>query len=558
MRMLRLSAPRPLRSFPWLEPEVGLLLLLVVGTYFSRIFDLSLRGEETRWAQVAVEMMRSGDYVVPHVQGVVFADRPPLNSWAMILASWAVGEWGTLAVRLPSVMALLATTLLVYGYSRDFLGRVGAFAAAAGFASMAQVMELGRLAESEALLTCFVSASLLVWHRGYARGWPPMFTWTAAYVLVALAALGKGPQGPLFFAGGVGTYLVARRDWAYLFSRAHVAGLSIGAVVLGAWLVPFAARTDWATAVLPFSENGALGNRFVVARWSVYARHLAAYPFEVAVSTLPFSLLLAAYVSRRFRRSLGDHGAWASFLGLCAFVGFVLCWVMPHTRSRYFMPLYPCLAPLLGVVVECSMVPSRRAWYQRISPRLAGLAAVVIALGGLTVAGLTVWPAGPLDFMVQPTVFVVVYAVMATLASAMAWRWRDSSDPLQMRAVTFAIATFAGLSFAGVALNAMIRVSTDPVGDAATIRQLVPADHQLVSLGPAHHRFLYHYGMAVPLVPWPTAEQPLDPAVTYFAFEQARGSVRSLPFAWDLVAVYSCDRTRNPEPGVSMVIGRRR
>ena len=155
--MPRLSAPRPLRTFPWLEPEVGLLLLLVVVTYLSRVSDLSLRGEETRWAQVAIEMMRSGDYVVPRVQDVVFADRPPFNSWAMMLSASLVGGWGMLAIRLPSVLAVLATTLLIYGYSRDFMGRVAAFGSAAGFASMVQVMELGRLAESEALLTGFLS-----------------------------------------------------------------------------------------------------------------------------------------------------------------------------------------------------------------------------------------------------------------------------------------------------------------------------------------------------------------------------------------------------------------
>lgn len=557
--MPRLSAPRPLRTFPWLEPEVGLLLLLVVVTYLSRVSDLSLRGEETRWAQVAIEMMRSGDYVVPRVQGVVFADRPPFNSWAMILSSSLVGGWGMLAVRLPSVLAVLATTLLIYGYSRDFMGRVAAFGSAAGFASMVQVMELGRLAESEALLTGFTSASLLVWHRGYARGWPPLMTWTAAYALVAVAALVKGPQGPVFFAAGVGCYLVARRDWSFLFSLPHLAGLGVGAFVVGAWVVPFAARTDWSMVFLSFSEGGYFDQRLVAPDWSAYARHLVSYPISVVVSTLPFSLLLAAYVSGPFRRSIGDQGPWVSFLGICLAVAFVMCWLTPQTRQRYFMPLYPCLAPLLGVVIEHGMVASRSAWYQKLSPRLAGLAAVVMLLGGLTVAGLTVWPIGALEFMVQPAAFVAAYTAFALGAAALAWRWRDSRDALQVRVVTLAIAIFAGLSFAGVAVNAMINVSTDPAGDAAKIRQLVPTDLQLVSLGPAHHKFLYHYGRPVALLPWPAAGRPLDPAVTYFTFSQRRGESRSLPFAWDVVAVYSCDRTRSAsEPEEIMVIGRRR
>src|SRR5947209_8070852 len=67
--------------FWFLEKEAILLILVVAGTYLVRLTDMSIRGEESRWATVAGEMLRTGDWVVPRQQGAPFLSRPPLVSW---------------------------------------------------------------------------------------------------------------------------------------------------------------------------------------------------------------------------------------------------------------------------------------------------------------------------------------------------------------------------------------------------------------------------------------------------------------------------------------------
>ena len=73
------------------------------ASYFTRLTDLTIRGEESRWARVAQEMLDTGDWIVPRQQGEPFPDRPPLNSWAMIAASQLTGELNLAAIRLPAV-----------------------------------------------------------------------------------------------------------------------------------------------------------------------------------------------------------------------------------------------------------------------------------------------------------------------------------------------------------------------------------------------------------------------------------------------------------------------
>jgi len=153
----------------WREPPLLLAIALVFVLYFGRLTVLPIRGEENTWATIAQEMIASGDWIVPRLQGDVFIDRPPLHSQMMGALGVLRGRVDLVAIRLPSVVAVLLTTVLIYAYGRSFLVPAGAFAAAVGFATMGQVLDLGRLGENEAVFTCLLSAALVSWHWLYLR-----------------------------------------------------------------------------------------------------------------------------------------------------------------------------------------------------------------------------------------------------------------------------------------------------------------------------------------------------------------------------------------------------
>src|SRR5262245_29014211 len=100
----------------WREVELLLLVVFVVAAYFTRMSDLSLRGEETRRALIAREMIETGDWIVPRTQGVPLFSRPPLQNWLIAVIGMVRGEIDAVAVRLPSVCAVLLTAMLIYGY----------------------------------------------------------------------------------------------------------------------------------------------------------------------------------------------------------------------------------------------------------------------------------------------------------------------------------------------------------------------------------------------------------------------------------------------------------
>ena len=541
------------RSLGWCEPQLLLLSLVVFGIYFSRLGDLTLRGEETRRARVAIEMIETGDWVVPREQGRLFPDRPPLGNWLIALSMLATGSTGTLAVRLPTVLATLATALIVYAYSRTALSRNGALASGLAYATMGQVLQLGMLAETEATMTLFVGSSLLAWHLAYRRGMPAWQTWCLGYVLAGLAALAKGPQGPIYFVAATVSYLVLRREWRYLLSWSHALGLLAGTAVVAVWQVPYSRVVEWPLVLQTWGHTSVA--RFDYSSIGPVLKHLVAFPVEIAGCLLPWSIWLVAFARRDFRRSLGDRSDMAVFLTVAIAVSFPSCWLAPQARGRYFMPLYPCFAPLVGIVAE-------RAWSCQWADGLAKfwrgyftLVAIGAAIAALAVVAVSLTPATATWPLHQSPLFAGFYGIAAIMAALVCWHARRPASAVQAVAGWTAVAALLGVSSSGLLMNDTIRRSEDIAGHVAQLKERLPAGVNLVSLGRAHHPFVYHYGKTIPWLDWPKTGDRAD--YEYFCFHSVRGRRKPLPFAWQEIDAISCDRYFRANPVDTMVIGRR-
>lgn len=545
------------RSLPrrwWLEVQLALLLLLLAGVYFTRIGALTIRGEESRRAVVAREMLDSSDWVVPREQGEIFPDRPPLGNWAIALSMLALDDRGLFAVRLPSVMATLLTAVLIYGYSRRFLSPLGALAAGSAYATFGQVLELGGLAETEATFTYLVAASLLAWHWGYTCGWPRWRTWCAGYVFAALAALAKGPQAPVYFSGACILHLILRRDWPFLFSWAHAAGLAAGAAVVAAWQIPYSLAVPWPLVVQTWGYQAS--NRFDYSDALYVARHMASFPFKVAVCLMPWSVLLTAFGFRQFRRTLGDARPYVEFLLVSIGFAFASCWLAPHARTRYLMPLYPCFAPLIGLVVERAVAAVRGSpvwtlwrWYLHALAALMVLAALAAPL--LSWPGLTA-----LNEPIQTVWFGLSYSLASALLAAAAF-WATRAPASRSAVGVLAVAAFLGFTWTGAIVNWKASTSEDAAAAVARFKERLPAGVRLASLGLSHHLFTYYYGETIPVMPWPESLAAVPDSLTYFCFDPNRQKGLSLPFPWEQVGVFSCDRNRQREPIQRVIVGRR-
>jgi 4-amino-4-deoxy-L-arabinose transferase-like glycosyltransferase len=554
---------RPSLSVPphpplWRETEWALLAVLVLAIYFSRLTTLTLRGEETRRAQVAAEALRTGDWIVPRQQGTIDLSRPPLGSWAIgTFALWR-GRLDVVAIRLPTVLAILLTTLLIFAYARTFLGRLGALAAALAYPTMGQVLEIGRVAETEGLFALLVSGSLLVWHWGYLGYLSAPLTWSAGYVLAAAAGLTKGLQGPIYFVLAVWMYLLLRRDWRYWINRSHLLGITLFVVVLGSWQIPYYLRTDWESTQGIWFKLAR--DRFTDYTPWVVIRHLVTYPAEILICMLPWSACLVQFLNRRFRAAIADVKPQVLFLVTSLAVAFPSVWLATGARGRYFMPLYPLVALLIGLVIERCWQAEDKSWmragwqsYLLVLASVGVLAASVIAVAG--------WIDHPLAAeLAQPRWFSWLFlAVSLALAGILFHSCTTRSLPLAQISL-LAIAGFLGLAHTGAVINVQARIMEDTAGAVAQLKSQLPRDVQLVSLGIVDHNFRHHFGEPIATVPWPHRAGRVvdDVRFEYFCFNATLPCQVELPWSWEEVARVSLERNRGERKATrAVIVGRR-
>ena len=547
---------------------VAFIALSVAAIYGSRLNVQPLVGEETRWATGAREMLATGDWIVPRQQGRVFPERPPMTMWAIAVAGWLRGDVDPLAIRLPSVIAVVLTTLLIYGYTRATSSAVAATVAALVYATMGQVLQIGRQGESEALFALLVGASLLIWHLGYLRGWLPIATWTVGFTFAALAALVKGPQAPVYFVAVTGVYLAVQRDRRYLFCWQFSAGAIVFTLIVAAWQIPFYLATNWATVIATWS--GLAGDRI---RLSGMFAHAFTYPVETFACLLPWSPILVALAKRETRTLLVDQRPVTTFLFTALAVAYPTVWLAAGARGRYFMPLYPLVAVLIGLVIErCAFAAigsyPRRAWHQFLT-----LWATFIGTSGLLIAGASLFMNEPAERFYQPRWFGIGLAVLAAAAVLLIWESYRRTSQLRPVIAVVVIATIAGTVVAGFMVNVNTARWNDPAAEIAKMKSHLPHGTNLASLSPIEHRFAYYYGDPITEVDWPISVTDIPPALKYFCFmrqpgdtatSRAAGRGRSwyttpgtLPFEWEEIASVCVERqVYKGEPPRKVVLGR--
>lgn len=529
------------------------VLLLAVTVHLPRLTTLTIRGEESRRAVIAREMMETGDWIVPRTQGVVRLSRPPLQNWLIAGFSLLWGEMSAWSIRLPGALSTIATVCLVYGVARLKLSTTGAVAAAVSYTTFFQVLEQGRLGETEPIFTLLVAASQLLWYAGWTSGWPRSLAWLVGGTCAGLAMLTKGLQAPLYFFVPVWSYLLLTRQHRALMERPHLLGWLAFLVVVGAWQVPFTIYMGLHNGWMIYFWN--VANRFHDHRIMTFLSHMLTYPFALVLACLaPWSALLLAFTQRKLRAACGDRQEMVLFLVLSVLVCFPSVWLPPEARPRYFMPLFPCVALLVGVAVD--LIREQRhhegapLWNAVVNLFLAG------ALGSAIILPLTSWllPESPYRI---PLAESLGTALLLLVLSAGMWWLTRSASARAMEYHLLAMASVLGVLYVGPVITIQKQRSENLPAAMTALKSQLPHDARLVSFDHVHHAFLYYYGRAIPLLHWPESEADLPTEVEYFCVHWASSQPLQLPFAWEEVATLSVDRNRHAVPKERVVVGRR-
>ena len=472
-------------------------LLLVFGSivYGGRLTDLTIRGEESRRALVAVEILRTGDWVVPRLQDELYFSRPPLQNWLIAIGGQIRGQVDVWAIRWYSCIATTLTGVLIYFYSRAILGRAASLVAGLSFLTSLQVLELGRLGETEALFTMLISASLMLWHLGELKHWSHWPQWLLAFTLAGIATLTKGPQAPTYFAACIGLYLLATRQWRRLYELPFLCGIAVYALVVGVWLVPYGLMAGWDSVPKIFMDNVALQFSRQTT-WDLVV-HMVTYPVEVLVCLLPWSPFLLSYFQKSFREYLRPYRRALLFCGLTVLVTFPSVWLVPGARARYYMPIYPFIAPLIAISIQGCWAGSIQFHWQHGWQRL--LTTMSVLAGGVTIGclGLSLTPGTAGSVIAYSTAQWIGCALLSGIVTFTLYSSRSQRTVTSLALGACATAAFMAIAWNQLWMEATVQRSISIESEVRELAATVPDDAIVISIDDVDHKFAFFFGRSI-------------------------------------------------------------
>lgn len=353
-------------------------LLLLVAAHLAVLtwrLDLPpvLREAESRVEQVTGNMLASGDWLVPRLDGGrERLQKPPMYYWLASGAATVLGP-GRFALRLPAALASAVLVVLAFAWTRSVLGARAGLLAAACTACMPGLAQFGRLGVAETLLAACSTATLASFARDAAAG--RRVGWMTV-TCFALAVLAKATTALLVAGLPIALWLASAGRARRLVSARALGLLVLGSLPALGWYavvlarVPGARDTLLSFALLPFGVRlpEAAGNALHARPPLYYCGQLV----SLAAPLLPFLPLLAL----RAWRTRGWRDQPALRLAALACAGpFVVFSLLPQKQDHYLLPLLAPLAVLLADTLRdaAGRVAPAAGW------RRAALACVLLA-----------------------------------------------------------------------------------------------------------------------------------------------------------------------------------
>ena len=340
-------------------------------------------------AQIAHNMLSSGDWVIAHLDGVPYLEKSPLIYWLIAISYrvFGVHDW---TARIPVALAAILLAWLTWRYGRWAFGQRAGFYAGLVISTCVGLFLFTRIQIPDVMLT--VTACLAFWsfqrvldeEEAHSKRWAALLA-----VSMGIGLMLKGLIAIVIPAGGILVYLAitrqlfAKRVWGKL---QPFTGALIALAIAGPWHVLATLRMP---PYLVFTMHSGPGEyhgffwfyfinehllRFLnlryprdyntVPRFAFWALHL--------VWLFPWSIYFPAAARLSYKPT--DRAGRTRLLALC-WAGFLLVFFTFSTTQEYYsMPLYPALALLLG----CAMA-EESLWTRAATQVLGGIFAVCAA-----------------------------------------------------------------------------------------------------------------------------------------------------------------------------------
>jgi 4-amino-4-deoxy-L-arabinose transferase-like glycosyltransferase len=350
-------------------------------------------------AQIARNMLVSGDYVTARLNGIPYLEKAPLIYW-LIAGSFKVFGATDWAARIPMVLAALALAWLTTAFGRWAFGIRAGFYAGLSISTCFGLFLFTRILIPDVMLTAAIALSMWAFLRAIDEDERHQRWW--AFVMAAslgTSLLFKSLVGVVFPVAAALIYLVITRQLFHrkIWKALHpLTGLLVILLIAAPWHILAALRNppffEFTMRSAPGEYHGFLWFYFIneqLLRFlnMRYPRDYDTVPrlyfwgFHL-LWLFPWSVYFPAITRLNYKPL--DRAGKTRLLALC-WAGFILVFFTFSTTQEYYsMPCYPALALLLG-----SAMAAGGSWIRYGTRVLCGV--LIVAAGAVLTLYFLAW-----------------------------------------------------------------------------------------------------------------------------------------------------------------------
>ncbi|HWP11711.1 MAG TPA: glycosyltransferase family 39 protein [Ramlibacter sp.] len=341
--------------------------------------------DEGRYAGVALEMLSSGNWLVPTLNGLPFFHKPPLFYWitAASLSMFGMHEW---AARVAPLLGAAMAAFTLYGFALRWAGQPSAWMSLLVLVTQPLFFIGAQFANLDMLVAGCIAATVLALAHVVLQakqGRSSRFVLAAAYVFAALGLLAKGLIGAALPGLVILAWLLALRRPRLLLALVWLPGIVLFLGIALPWFVAMQWRfpefADYFFVVQHFKRFAQGGFNNAQPFWF--------FPAALAVLTLPWILWLPPTAKASYW-SDAEHGPVRKLMWLWLAV-VTLFFSLPQSKLiGYILPATVPLAFLIGDGISLGIGTShriRKLW--RLSAALAIAACLAAAAAGAAYPG---------------------------------------------------------------------------------------------------------------------------------------------------------------------------
>jgi 4-amino-4-deoxy-L-arabinose transferase-like glycosyltransferase len=337
-------------------------------------------------AQIAQNMLTSGDWVTAHLDGVAYLEKSPLKYW-MIAVSFMVFGVHDWSARIPIGVCTVLLCWVVYRFAFWAFGRRAALYSGLVLATSIGLFLFTRILIPDVILTLTITVALWGLLRVLDESEPHPAAW--AYLMWAAMGTGlllKGLIAAAFPVAAAFLFLTVTRQWNSWRRLRPFTGILLFLLIAAPWHVLATLRNPPYFDLTMHSESGSYHGFWWFYFINEHVLRFLNLRYPRDYNTVPrlwfwlFHLLWffpwSVYLPAAFRLSYRgpERASRTRLLALC-WAGFILVFFTFSTTQEYYsMPAYPAMVLLLG----CAIAEAKQAWYPKIAAAVAALAAVVI------------------------------------------------------------------------------------------------------------------------------------------------------------------------------------